>query len=89
MKHIKKKRLSVTRTLAYYEKNKNEYDLITAKDIIKNKVDYKKKHLISNNLPIDENNNNNIERSNYFEKRKENDFFLQKVSVNLRKFKFN
>ena len=83
----KEKRLSITRALAHYVKNQNEFDLINSNDIVKIKDNYKK-HLISNKLPIDENDDNKSEESDYYLKKKENNFFLQKVKVNLQKIYF-
>ena len=58
----KEKRLSITRALAHYVNNQNEFDLINSKDIVKIKENYKR-HLISNKLPIDENDDNKSEES--------------------------
>ena len=70
----KEKRLSITRALAHYVNNQNEFDLINSKDIVKIKENYKR-HLISNKLPIDENDDNKSEESDYYIKKKENNFF--------------
>ena len=57
----KEKKLSITRALAHYVKSQTEFDLINTKDIVKIKDNYKK-YLISNKLPIDENDDNKSEQ---------------------------
>ena len=70
----KEKRLSITRALAHYVKNQNEFDLINSNNIVKIRDNYKR-HLISNKLPVDENDDNKSEERDYYLKKKENNFF--------------
>ena len=60
-----KKKLSITWSLAHYVKSQTEFDLINTKDIVKI-IDNYNKYLISNKLPIDENDDNKSEESDYY-----------------------
>ena len=76
----KEKKLSITRALEHYVRIKNEFDLITFEELLNIKKEYKK-YLESNNQPIDQEEDNDSELSDYYIKKKKLTIFLLIVKV--------
>lgn len=76
----KEKKLSITRDLEHYVRIKTEFDLINNEELLTIKNTYKN-YLLSNNLPIDDNDNDNKSELIIMLKKKKIIIFLLIVRV--------